>query len=182
MLLKKPQGKQPWVKGGFAPCYMFAASRHILKNTGLRVFYFYFLKANDRGQLAFLHVVCAVGERFMQITCWAGEGCGHEGMAWGSTAWGTLGDITVLSLCSHCLPAGLARLGQHRWSWVAPGWLLLWPECDTGRGCWIWPHVPCWSTCCQCLAQFTRCKEGVGWAHSEMDFAGSLLLFLQEFT
>lgn len=30
-------------------------------------------------------------------------------MAWGSTAWGTPGDITVLSLCSHHLPAGLAR-------------------------------------------------------------------------
>lgn len=50
-----------------------------------------------------------MGERFTQIKCWAGEGCGCAGMAWGSAAWGTPGDITVLSLCSHHLPAGLAR-------------------------------------------------------------------------
>lgn len=28
---KKPQGKQPWVNGGFAHCYMFTASRHSLE-------------------------------------------------------------------------------------------------------------------------------------------------------
>lgn len=44
---KKPQGKQPWVNGGFAHCYMFTASWHsLLQNTGFEIL---FLKGIDTG-------------------------------------------------------------------------------------------------------------------------------------